>query len=155
GSFDKTVRLWETATGKELAELKGHRAAVRAVAFSPLGKVLAAAGGDRSVYLWDVTDKSEKARLTGHTGAVRALAFAPGGKTLASASEDRTVRLWDMGQKEPKESAVLDGHAGMDFAPTYSPVFALAYSPKGAVLATGSVDGSLRLWNVAGRFLMA
>ncbi len=155
GGFDKTVRLWETATGTELAQLKGTRVAVRALAFSPLGKVLASGGGDRSVYLWNLSDKTERARLSGHTGAVQALAFAPDGMSLASASEDRTVRIWDMGPNTPKERVVLDGHDGMEFVPRDAAVLTLAYSPKGTILATGSLDGSLRLWDPAGGVLKA
>src|SRR5262249_53240542 len=54
GSGDKTIKLWDVATGKEMASLKGHTGYVFSVAFSPDGKTLASASGDKTVKLWDV-----------------------------------------------------------------------------------------------------
>jgi WD40 repeat protein len=94
-SNDGTVRLWDTASGQELALLRGHEERVFAVAFSPDGTRLASAAEDRTVRLWDATVGSGLARLHGHGSEVTAVAFSPDGTRLTSASRDRTLCLWD------------------------------------------------------------
>jgi WD40 repeat protein len=94
--YDRTIRLWEAATGRLIRTLWGHQEPVSTLAFSPDGKLLASGGGDKTLRLWDIATGKELRRLTGHQGAVHLAAFGPGGKTLVSASsEDGTVRRWD------------------------------------------------------------
>jgi WD40 repeat protein len=96
GPEETFLALWDTATGKELRKLTGHRGAVHAVAFSPDGKLLASTGKDGAVCLWDVTAGQSVARLQGHRGAAYTLAFSPDGNILASGGSDTTILLWDM-----------------------------------------------------------
>jgi WD40 repeat protein len=93
-SSDNTVRLWDPATRKPLAVLRGHTDMVYAVAFSPDGKTLAGASSDNTVRLWGPGARKPLGRITGHTNTVYAVAFSPDGKTLATASYDNTVRVW-------------------------------------------------------------
>ena len=57
GGSDKTIKLWDVATGKNTATLNGHTNEVFSVAFRPDGKTLASGGPDKTIRLWDVTAK--------------------------------------------------------------------------------------------------
>jgi WD40 repeat protein len=103
GSQDKTVRLWDAATGEEKQKLEGHDDYVSAVAFSPDGKTVASGSEDKTVRLWDVATDEERQKLEGHDGAVSAVTFSPDGKTVASGSHDRTVRVWDAATGEERQ----------------------------------------------------
>ncbi len=138
-SLDKTVRLWNVATGRTRAILTGHKGEVDAVAFSRDGRTLATGSVDKTVRLWDAATGRTRAILTGHKDHVTSVAFSRDGRTLATGSDDKTVRLWDAATGRTR--AILTGHKGA--------VEAVAFSPDGRTLATGSVDKTVRLWDAA------
>ncbi len=139
GSGDHTVKLWDAATGKELAILLGHSSDVTSVTFSRNGTRLASGSEDKTVMLWDVASGKAWATLQGHSEKVTSVAFSPDGSRLASGSWDKTVMLWDVasGQK----LATLQGHS--------EKVTSVAFSPDGSRLASGSWDKTVMLWDVA------
>jgi len=95
GSADKTIRLWDVASGQLLRVLEGLTATVYSVAFSPDGRLLASGSGDSTIRLWDTTSGALRQTLRGHIATVNSVVFSPDGRTLASASGDNTIRLWD------------------------------------------------------------
>ena len=140
-SSDFTARLWDVASGKELAVLP-HEDKVLDVAFSPNGTQLATASDDHTARLWDAESGQELAVLP-HEGGINAVVFSPDGAQLATASNDHTARLWDA--VSGKELAVLR-HEGR--------VYAVAFSPDESKVATASshstaFDFTARLWDVA------
>jgi WD40 repeat protein len=138
-SFDKTIRLWSTATRTQIGLLRGHTDLVNRVIFSPDGKTLASASNDTTVRVWSSTTHRQLADLSAHSGAVYGVAFSPDGKTLASAGDDGTIRLWNPATH--REIGSLKGHEG--------PVFGIAFSPDGKTLASASDDNTVRLWKAA------
>jgi WD40 repeat protein len=138
GSLDKTVNLWDVATGKKTATLTGHKEPILCLAFSSDGKVLASGSKDNTIKIWDPVKGTNKATLEGHSKPVLETAWSPDGKTLASASEDSTIRLWDIASGQ--STAVLLGHS--------DGVCCLAFSPDGKTLASGSRDKTIKLWDV-------
>src|SRR5690242_2225328 len=68
--LDKTIRLWDAATGKELRQLKGHEGTVACVAFSPDGKTLVSGSQDGTVRLWDAVTGKELRQFKGHAAYV-------------------------------------------------------------------------------------
>jgi hypothetical protein len=96
GGADRTVHLWDPATGQERRSFGGHQDSVLCVAFSPDGRRVLSGSADRTLRLWDTETGEEVARCTGHADKVQDVAFAPDGKTFLSGSLDGTVRLWQM-----------------------------------------------------------
>ncbi|KAG2452564.1 hypothetical protein HYH02_002801 [Chlamydomonas schloesseri] len=158
GSEDKSVRLWDPLTGEQKAVLFGHTGQVLSVAFSPNGALLASASVDSTVRLWDAATGEEKGELFGHVDWVRDVAFGPpatpGGPAvlLASCGDDTTVKLWDVGSAMPALKFSCGGHTDI--------VYSVAFSHEGGLLASGSADMSIRLWDAstgrqAGKALVA
>jgi WD40 repeat protein len=137
-SNDKTIKLWNLQTQKNIATLTGHSYAVNSVAFSPDRKTLASASADKTIKLWNLQTQTEIKTLTGHSYAVNSVAFSPDGKTLASASDDKTIKLWN--PQTQKTIATLTGHR--------KAVRSIAFSPDGKTLASASDDSTIKLWNL-------
>ena len=137
-STDKTLKLWDADSGREIHTLKGHRAYVRGCAFSRDGKTVLSASNDKTLKLWDTVSGKEIRTLSGHQAFVRGCAFSRDGKTVLSASDDETLKLWDT--VSGKEIRTLSGHQRS--------VRGCAFSPDGSTALSASVDKTLKLWDV-------
>jgi WD40 repeat protein len=139
-SGDKTVRLWNPATGEQVQQFEGHSDGVSAVAFSHDGQLLASASNHaETVRLWNPATGEQVQQLEGHSDGVSAVAFSHDGQLLASVSGDKTVRLWNPATGEQVQQ--LEGHSDW--------VSAVAFSYDGQLLASASDDKTVRLWNPA------
>ncbi|MBY0229167.1 MAG: hypothetical protein K2W96_07820, partial [Gemmataceae bacterium] len=134
-SADKTVRIIEVATGRDVRRCVGHTASVWAVAFSPDGTRLLSGSKDGTVRLWDMETARELARMEGHLDLVSAVAFSPDGRQALSAGYDHELILWDLAK-----AARVPGFAspeGMKYP------HAVGFSPDGKSLLATSGEVAL------------
>ena len=163
GNSDNAVRVWNTMTMQRIGTLSGyHTSGVTAVVYSPDGTTIATGSGWRNnkdstvpVQLWDAFTGKRKAKLAGHTKRITAIVYSPDGATIATASRDSTVRLWhaDTGTHKATLKHTQGFNATLPWNRDANAVNAIAYSPDGTTIATGTQNGKVRLWNARTRRL--
>lgn len=156
-----------------VVSLEGHDKGVSSVRFSPDGTRLASASADKTVRIWRVADGACLATLVGHEKGCSECAWSKCGRYVVSASDDKNVHLWCVDPDAPaaapaaKEDVHNDDVQNDDddtsnvqtrpaffgeclrvFAGHTAHVFSVDLSPAGNVLVTGSVDETVRLWDV-------
>lgn len=136
--------------------LRGHTKPVSQVRISPNGRFIASASADATVKIWDAATGEHMDTLVGHMAGVSCLAWTPDSNTIASGSDDKAIRLWDRVTGRPK-TTTRKSVAGQEMAPLkghHNYIHCLAFSPKGNILASGSYDEAVFLWDVrAGRLM--
>ena len=142
GGWNRTAKIWETATGNLLATLPVGGLFVHSVAFSPDGRFVAIGGNDKRgfVRIWNVQTGQLEPTPEGfkeHTDGVLSVAFSRDGSQLLTASYDKTARLWDV--KTGRQIQAFVGHSWF--------VWSAAFSPDESQIVTASQDGSAIVWN--------
>ncbi len=136
------VELLHPATQAIVRQLTGIRGKANAIAFSPTGDAVYAAGGEAGIIgevkRWKTSDGTLERSFEGHTDAAYALALSPDGKYLATGAYDQKIRLWDTATG--KDLALLKGHNGA--------VNGLTFRADGKVLASASADRTVKLWSI-------
>jgi WD40 repeat protein len=143
GSRDKTLKLWDTASGHMIRTFVGHSEPIVSVAFSPDGARVLSGGDDKTMKLWDV-QTGQLLHSFMHSGWVVSVAFSPDGKRVLSGSDDKTLKLWD----------VASGQLARTYTGHSSTVTSVAFSRDGSRILSGSKDGSIKLWDTASGHLI-
>jgi serine/threonine protein kinase/WD40 repeat protein len=148
GGEAKTVQVYDLPTRQLKATLEGHDHAVESLDFSPDGTRLASAGG-RTVRFWDTATWKESGEPIGHAPEVICVRFSPDGKLVAISDGESflphykplstSIILWDVAARA--EVRRLWGHTNT--------IWALAFSPDGKTLVSGSADQTVRFWDIA------
>ncbi|MEZ4664243.1 MAG: BTAD domain-containing putative transcriptional regulator [Caldilineaceae bacterium] len=155
---DYSIRLWEVANGRIRRSFRGHTNTIHALSFSPDGQRLASGGWDKNIRFWDVEQGHALYMLQGYNNDIKSIAIgnyacAPGASSantarengsssghqyLANGNSDHVIYLWDL--ERGAHVQTLRGHTG--------PVNATAFHPNGMLLASGSADRTVRLWQI-------
>jgi WD40 repeat protein len=137
-SNDRTVRLWNAATGEPKSDYLPHPG-MYAATFSPDGKTIATGGNDDRVRLWDVaTGRPVPGATLAHGSRITALAYSPDGRTLGVGCADGNGRLWDVATFRPLGPPLVQR----------GEIAGVAFLPDGGSFLTTAVDGTTRLWPI-------
>ncbi len=158
GCADGNARVWNAASGQIRGPLLAHRMAVQAVAFSPDGKIALTGSIDRAARLWNLSTGKTLGAPMNHQSEVFAVCYSPSGKMILTASRDGTARLWDAETAQPTGVILRHPYSIRDNSSSLgldsqtreqtSLINAIAFSPDGKTVLTGSVDATARLWDV-------
>lgn len=135
-SSDRTLKVWDAATGGERATLRGHTDGVYDCAVSRDGKFIVSASGDKTLKVWDAAAGVERLTLFGHAEWVTSCAIYGDNLLIISASGDATLKVWDA--HGGAERLTLRGHTGV--------VTDCEFDPAGKFILSTSQDGRLKLW---------
>lgn len=139
GAGDRTIKIWDLATGSLRLTLTGHISTVRGLAISPRHPYLFSCGEDKMVKCWDLETNKVIRHYHGHLSGVYALDLHPTLDVLVTAGRDGVARVWDM--RTRSNVHVLSGHKG-----TVSDLKCQEADPQ---VITSSLDSTVRLWDLA------
>lgn len=139
GGEDRSVRLWDVASGKQLRSFQGHLTKLSAVTARGDGGQIASGSEDGAIRIWDLNAVDEHRALTEATDSLWAVVYSPDGKHIAAAGSDLAIRVYDA--QTGKLEATLTG--------AKSPVTALAFFPDSNRLVSAGGDRVVVVWDVA------
>jgi len=138
GSADRTIKIWDLASGTLKTSFTGHISTVRGLVVSDRHNYLFSCGEDKMVKCWDLEQNKAIRYYHGHLSGIYAIALHPKLDLLVTTGRDSTCRVWDIRTKS--EIHVLTGHTN-----TITSVLTQAADPQ---IITGSEDSTVKLWDL-------
>jgi serine/threonine protein kinase len=139
GSWDCSVHVWSSMSGRRILDYQEHTAGVTAVAWSPDKKYLASGSDDGMVHLWEPATGKTHFSYHGQTKAITALAWSLDGTYLASASTDLTIHVW---KPNPQvKPFIYRGHRAI--------VESILWAPDRRRITTVGRDQTVQSWDIA------
>ena len=143
GSKDKTVRIWDAKTGKNIQTLNGHADAVTCVCFSPDGSQVVSGSEDKTVRIWDAKTGKNIQNFIAHDTYITAIDFSPDGEFIATGCNDNSMKIWN--SSNGKMVHKLEGHSAK--------ILDLNFSPNSKQLVSCSerdgLYGQIKVWDIA------
>ena len=138
--------MLDVASGKDTGSYGYNSAIVHALAWSPDGRYIAVGSSTEMVEIWDLVTGQNIFNYRGHSGDVLAVAWSPDGKRIVSGSSDGTAQVWDA--LTGSNAYTYRGHADYYWGHLTSgaSVNAVAWSPDGKQIASGSNDMTVQVW---------
>lgn len=151
GSRARTIELWDVASRKKIAALRGHTGSIWSAAFSPDGASLATAGADGTVKLWDWNRSNPCHLASGADVGYLTASFSPDSRMLAAGTSRGEIELWDWrtGNRLKAWKADAQQNGGPTRQLRAPGVLAVAISPDGGQIASSHADNVVRLWDVS------
>ncbi|NTV65235.1 MAG: hypothetical protein HGA65_17130, partial [Oscillochloris sp.] len=177
GGQDDSIRVWDAHTGQCSTVLRAESGTVWSIVISTDGQMLASGSDDRIVRLWDLESGQLSTLLQGHTQRVWSVSFSYDHRLLASGSDDSTIRIWDLQTGQcvrilpdlvrsiafsPRGSLLVSGSGGFRSVRLWNaqtghclktlqghtfPIWNIAVSAEGHLLASTGSDQIVRVWN--------
>lgn len=138
GSYDRTCKIFETESGREVHTLEGHQNVVYTCCFNnPVGTQIATGSFDKTAKVWCVRTGACLQTLRGHTAEVVAVQFSPDGELIATGSMDTVAKVW---RSDGTVLYSFDEHCGE--------IISISFNQSGTSLLTCSFDHTLAVWSL-------